>query len=242
MLFQIPPNLIDLLQVLFQANEVLFACQSGHVTSEMEVNYFLAYQHDYHGWTATVMCTNEMRDFTFYQPSLVVCPSTSVCLNIMNSLPLMYRQSNTFLAPASPGLEGLTNTDITLRLDDTLLTFEVESGTIDEHYGIQGENKKIKYGTWNENGSLILGDNRSLWERRSNLMGVKLRASVLNWYPISYQSASLSGQDNGSRKNTWSGFFIDAAIILKNELNLTFSYTSPDDKQWGSKKVKLVSV
>ncbi len=68
-MFQIPSNLVDLLQVLFQAKEVLFACQSGHVTSAMEVNDFFAYRHGYQGRQASVNSTNGMDIYVFFQSS-----------------------------------------------------------------------------------------------------------------------------------------------------------------------------
>ncbi len=237
----LPLKLINLLQVQFQVQEVWFSCQPDSVTvSDLEIDYFFAYQHDYPSWTATSMCGCDNPITRSYQPSLVVCTDVIACLNVMKSLSLIQRLSNTFLAPTSKGSADMQlDAEMKLRLDDNLLTFDPGTGMVFEHYGIQGNNLKMPFGRWDWKDFSILKGESSKWERRSDLMGVELRATVLNWIPHSYQ---IQKHECDNEEATWRGYFIEAAEMLKTQLNFTFTYTSPSDKQWGVRKVTYIHI
>ncbi len=234
MSLNIPSQLINLLQIQFQAKEVMFVLTSKDELSDTDIDQLFTYQHNYHTWTSTSPFDNKMPKYEYHQPSLVVCQEAFACIAVMENLPLISRLSNTFLAPILTNADNNIIAKSRLRLDDTLLTFNPGSSVILEHYGIKGTNVKGIYGTWNGNSSLTLLDHHSVWERRSDLMGTQLRASVLNWNPISFQAA-LSEHDPD--EDSWRGILINAAKILKEELNFTITYTSPLDFEWGAKKV-----
>ncbi len=121
-----------------------------------------------------------------------------------------------------------------------LLTFDSERGVIFEFYGIKGKNIKRTFGIYDANDSLNMKGNTYIWKRRADLMGVQLKASVLNWDPISYQSPAVLEHGN-EEDTTWRGYFIDVANILKDELNITFIYTSPMDMEWGVQRRWIVN-
>ncbi len=96
--FNIPFQLIHLLQIEFQAQKVLFLAETDEL-KDGQVNHLITYHHEYHAWMSD--STNELKKFyhpSFYQQSLVICPEVSQCLNFMESLSLTDRMSIAFLA------------------------------------------------------------------------------------------------------------------------------------------------
>ncbi len=117
-----------------------------------------------------------------------------------------------------------------MRLDSFFFSYsslESDSVKIYEFYTVKkGPLIKITYGTWHENTSQLDVPQPFMWQRRSNLQGVELIDTVLEWKPF------LVLDPNGGVFNA-TGISIDLMKHLQKALNFTVKRISPKDGEWG---------
>ncbi len=150
--------------------------------------------------------------------TFVVCQDSDSAV----SLGLGFGQKIYYLLPGA-----VENFPKDLRLDSNWLTYRVTGELVDvrESYRIKrGPVMTRNLGIWTEQHGLRVAETK--WERRSNLGGVAVVATVLPWEPIIGVGADGSV----------SGVMPEVFAAMGQMLNFTVEYTSPEDGQWGSEK------
>lgn len=131
-------------------------------------------------------------------------------------------------------LEPFEAAERELRMDDTVLLLLASEGgdsQLWEWYGFNGFGFSRFFGAWD--GQLSLAEWSSdlfQWERRSDLLGLPVRVTVLHWDPVSVKLESPPGQPA-----RWTGMLVEIMEGLQAALNFTLVYSSPEDGLWGGK-------
>ena len=115
-----------------------------------------------------------------------------------------------------------------LNLESNFLTYKrISSGNLElfETYKIKGKfSHRNAFGTWNKNEGITVR-NPTVWERRSDLSGVPLVTTILNWEPL------MSHAENNV---TTVGYFSDILSSLQMQLNFSMKTIRPEDGLYGS--------
>ena len=92
------------------------------------------------------------------------------------------------------------------------------------------EIKKVQtIGTWREDKGLAISKT-SMWERRSNLEGMSIKAATVSFPPMQILHYDILGESIISS----GGLFLEPLNIMAEELNFTINFIIPNDGQWGS--------
>ena len=136
------------------------------------------------------------------------------------------------------GLTGLvseadvtTGINLTLRLDTRLYTYMSNGSGISlkEIYAINGINKVQIVGRWEVNTGLTVAT-KSMWERRTDLEGMVIRAATIS----TPQLHELHYDKTGESIIGASGLFLEPLNILAKELNFTLKWMPSYDGNWGA--------
>ncbi len=127
-----------------------------------------------------------------------------------------------------PDSELLTSRSLPLRLDTFLISYRQESNdSLDlmETYAVKGSRRKGRLGTWNptDEGGELNVPVVSTWERRSDLGGTKLVATVETWKPfLEVVEKADDGEENAGLEAV--GLFADLVFTLQASLNFRCGY------------------
>ncbi len=114
-----------------------------------------------------------------------------------------------------------------LSLTSNVVTFNKESEdtlALHERYRVKGRPRSTFLGRWNVGGGGGLAVARpAMWERRSNLSGVTLRNTLLEWNTL---TNVVEGEDP-------SGFMADVLRVLQLATHFDTTWSSPEDGEWG---------
>ncbi len=107
-----------------------------------------------------------------------------------------------------------------LRLDSNWIEYKVAqqdmTTALIEHYGVKGEKRSSRLGTWSEiEGLLTVPEKPFKWLRRANLGGAKLKDCVLHFAPINSMKINSEGKEKAV------GIMPDIMSELESLLNFT---------------------
>ena len=121
-----------------------------------------------------------------------------------------------------------SNLNLSLHLDTRLFVLKdkINDTKIEEVYAIKGKPITSKVGSWNETARLKI-DEPNIWERRSNLYGVTIRVTSLNYSTLHYLNNDVSGGG---------GYFIEPLYYLTSKLNFKISFLYSSDGKWGGRE------
>ena len=117
---------------------------------------------------------------------------------------------------------------LSLRLDTLLFSYECNSNEVifREHYSIQDEHNFNNIVTiWNTHDKQF-NDVGFYWWRRSNLSGVTIRNTVIQWDNFIKRT--------NSNTIAYEGMYIDLVLALQNIMNFTIDWMETPDGNWGN--------
>ena len=120
-----------------------------------------------------------------------------------------------------------SDVNLTLALNTRLFVLEEEDSLmrVEEVYAVKGMPINKIVGSWNETAGLVI-DEPNIWKRRTDLNGVTLRATSLNFSTLHYLNNEVTGGG---------GFFIEPLFYLAPRLNFTPSFLYSSDGKWGGR-------
>ena len=144
--------------------------------------------------------------------------SLLVCNQIKYSW-LMEEETNVWLTDA-PMLTGQN-----LTLSSTIVSHDAKNKQVEEYYAVKGKLLTNVLGTWDPiqiQGFKVKASD-AMWERRSDLQGMVIKASVLPWN-------FMSSRDEDGK---WRGFLVEVLEVLGQGLNFTLQFSQPKDGKYG---------
>ena len=143
-------------------------------------------------------------------------------VNMTNSLKL-FQSGITGIIPKTEYPDLNLKTYLNTRL--FVLEDQDNNTKIEEVYAIKGMPITSKVGSWNETARLKI-DEPNIWERRSNLKGVTIRVTSLNYSTLHFLNNDVSGGG---------GYFIEPLYYLTSKLNFITRFLYSSDGKWGGR-------
>jgi ABC-type amino acid transport substrate-binding protein len=128
-------------------------------------------------------------------------------------------------------ISGHNPPNMTFQLNTKLFQYEhtTDGIVVSEYYAIKkGTTIKREIGIWNVNSGILI-DRPHIWERRSNLMGLRLRAAAMAM-PI---FTNIKYDERGSIAEH-TGVFPDMLKVIEGMMNFSSQISVPKDGKWGT--------